>query len=51
VSRPSSASLPDAAREAAWRALWQRLLAEPPRETDAEANPRTDQELSLEEAE
>ena len=39
MSAPST--LPDAAREQAWRLLWQRLLQEPPRTDD---NPEPDED-------
>jgi hypothetical protein len=39
---PNSAALPSEAREASWRLLWMRLLAEPPPQPDLEIEPTVD---------
>jgi hypothetical protein len=49
VSSPS-AVLPLEARQAAWDALWRRLLAEPPRDDDPEHNDSDDEEQANEAA-
>jgi hypothetical protein len=41
--RPSSPVLPLEARQAAWRRLWERLLAEPPTPADPETEPAEDE--------
>ena len=49
VSAPS-AMLPLEARQAAWDALWRRLLADPPRDDDSESDDPEDEEATAETA-